>query len=516
MSLLRMEEITKVYPGVIANAGITLDVDGGEIHALLGENGAGKSTLMNILYGMTQPDSGRILWEGEPVRIAHTNDAIRLGIGMVHQHFHLVNCFTVVENILLQTPPSLRRPWLDTRAARVRLRKLCEEFGLHLNLDDRIDDLSLGGRQRVEILKALDGGARLLILDEPTAVLSPPEVADLFAILRRFTAGGGAVLLITHKLREVREISARVSVLRAGRLVFGKPTHETTEAELIQQMVGRPVSLNADMAPARLDVSPEAPAVLRVEHLSVGGEDSEALRDISLHVRSGEILGIAGVEGNGQQPLFDTLTGVRHPSSGRIEILGKDTTRLTPRQLRHLSLGRIPEDRHTTGLMLGLSVEDNLILDDYDCPPLSRRGWRRDGQVRARTRELFRRFDIRAPGLNTITRTLSGGNQQKIIIARELHDAPALLIVANPVRGLDIGATEYVYGQLRRQREAGAAILLISSDLEEILGLSDRVAVLYRGRLMGTMEASRDRRDEIGSLMAGISEPAARPAQRVG
>ena len=499
-----MEEITKVYPGVVANAGITLEVDAGEIHALLGENGAGKSTLMNILYGMNQPDSGQIRWRGEPVRIAHANDAIRLGIGMVHQHFHLVNCFTAVENILLQTPPSLRRPWLNAHAARSRLRELCAEFGLQLELDRRIEELSLGGRQRVEILKALAAGARLLILDEPTAVLSPPEVADLFAVLRRFTAGGGAVLLITHKLREVREISARVSVLRSGRLVFGRATADTTEAELVQQMVGRAVSLDTGADPARQRAAADAPTALRLENLSVEAEGREALHDLSLQVRRGEILGIAGVEGNGQQTLFDALGGIRHPSAGRIEILGEDTTHFPPRRLRRLSLGRIPEDRHTTGLMLDLSIEDNLILADYDRPPLSRRGWRRAGQVRARTRDLFRRFDIRAPGLRTTTRTLSGGNQQKIILARELHHDPALLVVANPVRGLDIGATEYVYGQLRRQREAGAAVLLISSDLEEVLALSDRVAVLYRGRLMGTVEAEESQRDRIGSMMAGV------------
>jgi ABC-type uncharacterized transport system ATPase subunit len=508
MSLLRMEEITKVYPGVIANAGISLGVDTGEIHALLGENGAGKSTLMNVLYGLTQPDAGRILWRGEPVRIGHANDAIRLGIGMVHQHFHLVPCFTVVENILLQTPPSLRRFWLNARAARARLRDLCAELGLQLDLDRRIEELSLGGRQRVEILKALSAGARLLILDEPTAVLSPPEVAGLFDILRRFVAGGGAVLLITHKLREVREISTRVSVLRAGRLVFGSRTDETTEAGLAEQMVGRPVALTTGADPERGQVAADAPVVLRVSNLAAGAGGRAALHDVSLAVRRGEILGIAGVEGNGQQTLFDVLGGVRHPAEGRIEIVGTDTTRFNARRLRRLSLGRIPEDRHTTGLLLDLSIEDNLILRHYDRPPLSRWGWRRRWQVQARARSLFRRFDIRAPSLRTTVRVLSGGNQQKIVLARELHENPALLIVANPVRGLDIGATEYVYGQLQEQRKAGAAILLISSDLEEILALSDRVAVLYGGRLLGTVEASESRRNQIGSLMAGIEATA--------
>ena len=313
------------------------------------------------------------------------------------------------------------------------------------------------------------------------------------------------MLLITHKLHEVREISSRVSVLRGGRLVFSGPTDATTEDELVQHLVGRPVSLHAgagDVRPAR---APNAATALRVENLSVDAQGREALHAISLQVGSGEILGIAGVEGNGQQTLFDTLGGIRRASAGRIEMLGEDTTLATPRRLRHLSLGRIPEDRHATGLMLGLSVADNLILRHYNDPPLSRRGWRRNGQVRARTRDLFRRFDIRAPGLRTPVRALSGGNQQKVVLARELHENPKLLIVANPVRGLDIGATEYVYGQLRRQRDAGAAILLISSDLEEILNLSDRVAVLYRGRLTSSVVASEGRRDQIGSMMAGVA-----------
>ena len=314
------------------------------------------------------------------------------------------------------------------------------------------------------------------------------------------------MLLITHKLREVREISERVSVLRGGRLVFAGRTAATTEGQLVQEMVGRAVSLGTDTSVPPAAVAADAPIALSVRNLSVDAEGREALHDVSLEVRRGEILGIAGVEGNGQQTLFDALGGIRRASAGRVEMLGQDTTRATPRQLRHLSLGRIPEDRHATGLMLDRTVEDNLILRHYDRPPLSRLGWRREGQVRLRTRELFRRFDIRAPGLRTVVRTLSGGNQQKIILARELHENPALLIVANPVRGLDIGATEYVYGQLRRQREAGAAVLLISSDLEEILTLSDRIAVLYRGRLMGTVEASEAQRDRIGSMMAGVGE----------
>jgi simple sugar transport system ATP-binding protein len=509
MPLLLMEGITKVYPGVVANAGITLGVDAGEIHALLGENGAGKSTLMHVLYGLTQPDSGKILWRGEPVRIAHANDAIQLGIGMVHQHFHLVGCFTAVENILLQTRPSLLRPRLDLKSARARLSGLCEEYGLRVDLDRPIEEMSLGGRQRVEILKAVDGGARLLILDEPTAVLSPPEVADLFDFLRRFIEGGGAALLITHKLREVREISHRVSVLRAGRLVFNGLTGATTEQELVRHLVGRDVSLAESPGQARTPPQENAPTRLRVADLSVATAGREALHDISLEVRRGEILGIAGVEGNGQETLFDALGGLQRVSAGHVEMLGEDTTHATPARLRRLSLGRIPEDRHATGLLLDLNIEANLILNLYNRAPYSSAGWRRDGPIRTLTRDLFLRFDIRAPGLQTIVRSLSGGNQQKIILARELHRNPALLIVANPVRGLDIGATEYVYGQLRKQREAGAAILLISSDLEEILNLSDRVAVLYRGKLMGTLDAAQASRDRVGSMMAGFAPAAA-------
>ena len=363
------------------------------------------------------------------------------------------------------------------------------------------------GRQRVEILKALAARAGLLILDEPTSVLAPPEMGDLFGLLRRFAAGGGAVLLITHKLREAREISERVTVLRAGRLVFHGRTADTTDDELTRHMIGQSLPL-ATASPLRPAVADDAPTALRVDRLCVSAADPRAaLHDVSFQVRRGEILGIAGVEGNGQQTLFDALNGMSDPTSGSIEMLGEETTHAGPRRLRRLPLGRIPEDRHAAGLMLGLSVEDNLVLNDYDRPPLSRWGWRRGGAIRARTRELLGRFDIRVPGeaRAVAARALSGGNQQKLVLARELQARPALLIAANPARGLDLGAVGYIHGQLRRQREDGAAILLISSDLDETLALSDRVAVLCRGRIVGIVPARENQRDRIGAMMAGVA-----------
>ncbi len=516
--MLLMEAITKRYPGVIANREITLEVQAGEVHALLGENGAGKSTLMNILYGMTAPDQGRIFWQGLETRINSTRQAIRLGIGMVHQHFMLVPPFTALENIVLHTPSTLRQPWLRLDSARPRIERLCAEYGLEVALDSPIEAMSLGMQQRVEIVKALYRGARLLILDEPTAVLTPPEVERLFGVLRRLVTSGRAVLLISHKLDEVMAISQRVSVLRDGRLIATLNTAETSPDALARLMVGRTVMLPALHPDAPTPQHRDDQPALRIENLSVPPvQGHDTLRDVSLNVYPGEILGIAGVDGNGQRALLETLCGIRKPASGAIHLLGHETTHLAPRQIAALNIGRIPDDRQTMGLLLDMPIRDNLILQNYDRAPLAWRGWRRPAQIGAFARELVSRFDIRVPGLATPVRKLSGGNQQKVILAREMHHDPRVLIVANPTRGLDIGATEYVYQQLLRQREQGAAILLISSDLEEVLALSDRVAVMYEGAIVGTLPAAEASRDQVGLMMGGtILQPIVNPLANTG
>lgn len=502
--MLRMEAITKRYPGVIANREITLEVQAGEVHALLGENGAGKSTLMNILYGMTAPSGGRIFWQGAETRINSTRQAIRLGIGMVHQHFMLVPPFTALENIVLHTASTPRQPWLRLSSARPEVERLCAEFGLEITLDFPVEAMSLGMQQRVEIVKALYRGALLLILDEPTAVLTPAEVERLFDVLRRLVTSGRSVLLISHKLDEVMAISQRVSVLRDGRLIATLNTAETSPDALARLMVGRSVVLPT-LSSATPNVRREGEqAALQIENLNVLPVQShDALREISLSVYPGEIVGIAGVDGNGQRALLESLSGIRKPASGTIRLLGRETTRLTARQIAGLNVGRIPDDRQTMGLLLDMPIRDNLILQNYDRAPMAWRGWRRPAQISAFARGLMQRYAIRAPGLATPVRKLSGGNQQKVILAREMHHDPRVLIVANPTRGLDIGATEYVYQQLLRQRTQGAAILLISSDLEEILALSDRIAVMYEGAIAGTLAAAEASRDRVGLMMGG-------------
>jgi simple sugar transport system ATP-binding protein len=502
MALLRVEAITKIYPGVVANQDISLDFHAGEIHALLGENGAGKSTLMNVLYGLTPADAGHIYWQDRPVEIRHTRDAIALGLGMVHQHFNLVPCFSALENIALAETPSLRHPTLRWGRWRARVAELCRQFELEIDPDVPVERLPLVSQQRVEILKTLAADARVLILDEPTAVLAPPEVEELFALLRRLTADGRAVLLITHKLPEVKQFSQRVSVLRGGRLIATHRTDEVTESQLVQEMVGRAVSLDVGRA-ARSHRRGPTPALRTIDLEVEEGDAGESLHGLSLEVFPGEILGVAGVEGNGQRALFEAVCGLRQAKSGMIEILGHGG-RPSPREARRLPIGRIPEDRATTGLLPEMSVAENLILRGYDRPPLSAYGWQRAGAIAERTRRLYAEFDMRASGLDAAVGRLSGGNQQKIILARELSTEPELLVIANPVRGLDIGVTEYVYRLLAAQSERGCAVLLISCDLEEIMALSDRVAVLYRGELMGIVKTEESRRLEIGRMMAGV------------
>ena len=494
---IEMRGIVKRFGDVVANAGIDLTVARGEVHALLGENGAGKSTLMNVLFALYHPDAGEIRVDGRPARFQGPRDAVAAGLGMVHQHFMLIPRFTVTENVILGAEgPNLR---LDRRSAARRVADLAEEYGLRVNPTALVGDLPVGMQQRVEILRALYQGGRTLILDEPTALLTPQEVDELYAILRRLRAGGGTIVFITHKLREVAAISDRVTVIRRGRTVGTRLTADATAAELAELMVGREVLLRVDRPPA----TPGEP-VLVADGLVVGGRGGEpALRGLSLAVRRGEIVGIAGVEGNGQTELVETLAGLRRPERGRVLLQGRDITGADPHTVRRAGLSYIPEDRHGRGLVLGFSLTENILLGNADDPPFSRSGRIDYAQTEALCRRLMDAFDVRAPSPETPAASLSGGNQQKLIIARELHREPEALLAVQPTRGLDVGAVEFVHRQLVAERDKGRGVLLISFDLDEILDLSDRVLVLFNGRIVGEFESGRVSRTELGLRMGG-------------
>ena len=497
--LLRMEGITKVYPGLIANDRIDFDVAEGEIHALLGENGAGKTTLMNILYGMTAPDRGRIVWKGEPVKVHNPKHATELGIGMVHQHFMLVPRFTALQNIILGTSNE-HGPWIDQKGAAERVKALADQYELDIDFETETQDMPLGMQQRVEILKALYRGAHLLIMDEPTAVLTPSEVDMLFSILRRLSEQGHAAVFISHKLEEVLSVSDRVTILRDGHLVETVETLEATRSGLAQMMVGRPVVLEVERAPAR----PTGRTVIDIEDVWVEREHGrDQLHGISLHVEAGQILGLAGIDGNGQRTLLEVLCGLIMPERGRIRILETDVTNHKPRDMTVMNVGRIPEDRATMGLLPSLTIWENLILETYHRDPFSRRGVLRRKVMSAFAQKLVEEFDIRTPGVEVAVGSLSGGNQQKVILARELHHNPEALIVANATRGLDVGAIEYTYQRILQGRDQGAGILLISSDLEEILCLSDRIAVIHGGQIMGEIPADQVDQSIVGMMMTG-------------
>jgi len=493
--LLRMEGITKIYPGVVANHNVNLTILPGEIHALLGENGAGKSTLMNILSGLTTPDAGTIYWQGQGVHIDNPRKATQIGIGMVHQQTMLIPVFTALENIIL-TAPDNGRVWLKSAATNRAIQPLLDELGLDIDLNVRIETLSPGMRQWVELIKALYRGASLLILDEPTAILTPREVERLFGVLRRLVDGGRAVIFISHKLDEVMAISDRVTVMRQGRTVATLNIRSTHKPELATLMVGHPATLDVGKPPVAQTGVPV------IQLFDVDGPSP--LKGISLTVHAGEIVGIAGVDGNGQSALLDVLCGLRHPSRGQVIVQGVDVTHQAPHDIhKKVHIGYIPEDRQTRGLAQDMSVQDNLMLRRYNTPTLSRGGFLRHRRIRAFAVDLAQRFDIRAPGISTPVGSLSGGNQQKVILARELSENPVALIVANPTAGLDVGAAAAIHDELRQRRNQGAAILLISSDLEEILALSDRIAVLYNGAIMGIVPGDTAERTQIGRMMAG-------------
>jgi simple sugar transport system ATP-binding protein len=495
--LLELKGITKRFPGVVANDGVDFDLQKGEVHALLGENGAGKSTLMNILYGLYHPDEGEFRLNGKPLRIHSPREAIDAGIGMVHQHFMLIPVMTVAENIVLAAEPT-KGPFLDEGAAEARVRELSERFGLAVRPDARVESISVGMQQRVEILKALYRGAEILILDEPTAVLTPQESSELFEIIESLKGEGKSIIFITHKLNEVLEIADRITVLRRGKTIDTVAREGATEEGLARLMVGRDVILRVDKSAAE----PGDP-VLSVEGLQVDDDRGlECVRGISFAVRGGEIVGIAGVDGNGQSELIDAITGLRRPKAGRVVVAGEDITRESPREALDAGVGHIPEDRQLRGLVLDFTLAENIALHDYREEPDSKYGWLFPKRLIARARDLLKEFDVRGGGPETRAGALSGGNQQKVIVAREVSRDPRALVAAQPTRGLDVGAIEFVHRRLVEERDEGRAILLVSFELDEILSLSDRILVLYEGQIVA--EYSPDvSEEEIGFAMVG-------------
>jgi simple sugar transport system ATP-binding protein len=501
---LQLRGIVKRFPNVLANDRIDLDVYPGEIVALLGENGAGKSTLMNLVYGLYQADAGEIWLHGEKVSFASPGEAIAARIGMVHQHFMLVPTLTVAENVVLGTE-IVRRGLLDLTAARQRVAELAKRYGLKVDPAAFVRDLPVGVQQRVEILKALYHHADVLILDEPTAVLTPQETDQLFAVLQTLTARGMAIIFITHKLREVFAVANRIVILRHGRVVAETTPSETDPAGLASLMVGRPVDLRVAKQPG----SP-GPVALAVQGLRVADDRGTFRVDgLDLEVRTGEVLGIAGVEGNGQTELVEALTGLRRAAAGQIQLGGKEIIGRPPHQLISSGVAHIPEDRHKFGLVLDYSVEDNLVLSRHDLAPFARGPWLVFQAIRDEARRLIQAFDIRTPGPAVKIATLSGGNQQKAVIARELSRPVRLVVAAQPTRGLDVGSTESVHQRLLAARDSGSAVLLVSAELDEILALADRIVVLYRGRVVATIAAAEAERARIGLLMAGGADPEA-------
>ncbi len=504
-NVLELRGITKRYPGIVADDHVDFDLRPGEVHALLGENGAGKSTLMNILYGLTKPDEGEIVVEGRPVSFTSAKDAIEAGIGMVHQHFMLIPVMTVAENIVLGVEPVRDGVLIDERGAEERVRELSQQFGLAVDPTALVSSITVGQQQRVEILKALYRGAQILILDEPTAVLTPQEAGELFEIVRSLKADGKSIIFISHKLNEVLEIADRITVLRRGKKIDTVSQEGATEEGLARMMVGREVLLRVDKAAA----APTGVA-LEVRDLRVRDERGlEQVRGVSFTVRQGEIVAIAGVDGNGQTELIEAITGLRRIESGTVTVGGRGFQgRLTPRMMVEAGIGHIPEDRHRHGLVLDFSLAENLALHDYDKPPDSKHGWLYPARLVQRAVRLIKEFDIRGGGPMTLARALSGGNQQKVVVAREVSRNPVVLIAAQPTRGLDVGAIEYVHRRLVAERDAGHAILLVSLELDEVLSLADRILVMYEGRIVGEHQAGVGE-EEIGLEMLGATKQAA-------
>jgi ABC-type uncharacterized transport system ATPase subunit len=500
---LEMRGITKRFPGVLGNNNVTIELRSGEVLAILGENGAGKTTLMNILYGLYQPDTGQILINGQPVRIRSPREAIGHGIGMVHQHFMLVPTLTVSENVALGLP-SPRGPILDLKAVAKKITEIAETYGLAIHPNAYVWQLSVGEQQRVEIVKALYRGAHLLILDEPTAVLTPQESSELIHLLKKMSATGTPIILISHKLNEVMAVSDRITVLRDGEVVAAVKTSETSPDELAMKMVGRELSCCA-----RGVESSSGRTVLELKDVWASGDRGPAaLSGVSLDVKAGEIVGIAGVSGNGQKELAEAISGLRKVARGEILLNGKNVTNLPPQRIIRRGLGYIPEDRLHVGTIPSFSVWENLILKDHHSPPYSRSIFLQYRRIKSICASLVSRYGVKTPGLETPTGRLSGGNIQRVILAREMTRGPVALVAASPTRGLDIAATQYIHANLLEARENGIGVLLISEDLEELLELSDRVAVIYGGRIMKVMAVQEADERMLGLLMAGVTPTA--------
>ena len=496
---VELKGITKRFGSFTANDQINLVVEPGQIHCLLGENGAGKSTLMNVLFGLLHADEGEILIDDQPMQFANSGEAVRHGIGMVHQHFMLVPVFTAAENVVLGFEPTKSFNRLDHKTANAQIRELSQKFGLDVDPDAVVENLSVGLQQRVEILKALSHDAELLILDEPTAVLTPQEIEALMGIMRSLAHDGKSILFITHKLKEVRAVADVITVIRQGRVIDSVPPTET-EGELASLMVGREVNLTVTKEPTQVGET-----VLELRDVVVRDDRGLAVvNGVSLDVRAGEIVALAGVQGNGQTELAEAIAGLRHVESGTISLRGRDITNLSPREILDAGLGHVPEDRQRDGLVLSMSVADNLILNTPRRAPFARRGTRNLTAVSVNARELVQRFDIRTSSIDSTAGSLSGGNQQKVIVARELSRPLKCFMASQPTRGLDVGSIEYVHRQIVNQRNEGLGVFIISSELDEVVALGDRIAVMFSGKITGIVDPTTSRED-LGLLMAGAS-----------
>ena len=501
--VIEMLHITKEFPGIKANDDITLQLRRGEIHALLGENGAGKSTLMSVLFGLYQPDQGEIRKDGKPVKINNPNDATALHIGMVHQHFKLIDVFTVLDNIILGAEDT-KLGFLSKKAARAKVLELSERYGLKVDLDAKIEDITVGMQQRVEILKMLYRDNEVLIFDEPTAVLTPQEIDELMKIMKGLAAEGKSILFITHKLNEIMAVADRCSVLRKGKYIGTVNTADTNQAELSRMMVGRDVQLVVEKDPAK-----PADAVLTVEGLSVKSKlyNRDAVKNVSFAARAGEIVCIAGIDGNGQSELVHAITGLEKATKGKITLHGEDITGASIRKRSKAGMSHIPEDRHKHGLILDNTLEQNMVLQKYYEPRFQKAGFIRFDAVRAYAESLIEQYDVRSgQGPVTVTRSMSGGNQQKAIIAREIDRDLPLIIAVQPTRGLDVGAIEYIHHQLVAARDAGKAVLLVSLELDEVMNLSDRILVMYEGEIVGELDPKKTTVEELGLYMAGAKK----------
>ncbi len=498
--IIEMLNITKNFPGIRANDNITLQLRKGEIHALLGENGAGKSTLMSILFGLYQPTSGVIKKNGQEVKINTPNDANDLNIGMVHQHFKLVECFSVLDNIILGVEPT-RGLFLEKKKAREKVLELSNKYGLKVDPDALVSDITVGMQQRTEILKMLYRDNEVLIFDEPTAVLTPQEIEELMKIMKSLAKEGKSILFITHKLNEIMEVADRCTIIRKGKYIGTVDIKDTTKEELSRMMVGRNVSFSVDKKP-----STPGETVLKVEHMTVPSKahSNNAVKDVSFNVRRGEIVCIAGIDGNGQSEFVQGLTGLENITGGTITFCGKDITHASIRDRSKAGMSHIPEDRHKHGLVLDYSLEQNMVLQRYWAPEFQNHGFIKSKAVRDHAVRLIEQYDVRSgQGPVTITRSMSGGNQQKAIIAREIDKAPELLVAVQPTRGLDVGAIEYIHKQLVAQRDSGKAVLLVSLELDEVMDVSDRILVMYEGELVGQLDPKKVTVEELGLYMAG-------------